>query len=94
MNSRRVPANTSRMVEGAVSDAKRDARLAIGSTANTWEATVYKGAKEPVACATCSKRGTHMRLIASGEIECSHIACPNRRRYTAQPSDRPTGEDE
>lgn len=34
--------------------------------------------QQPQPCAVCAKRSSH---------ECSHVACPNRRRVTAQPPD-------
>lgn len=94
MNTRRIPANTKRMVEGAIVDAKRNAELAVRSSGNTWAATVYKGDSKPKECATCNKRGVHMQMINVGEIECSHIECPNRKRCTAQPSADVPGVDE
>ena len=54
--------------------------------------TVYVDkAKPAMECKTCNKRGLHMTLIARGEVECSHIDCPNRRAFTAQPRDICTG---
>lgn len=56
---------------------------------NTWEAPVYKGDDDPKACTVCHKQGKHIRLVVAGEVECSHVDCPLRKHYTAQPTDKP-----
>jgi hypothetical protein len=88
MSARVVPANPARMLEGALVDAEQNARIARSPGGNTWASTVYKGDPKPKECATCNKRGVHMQMINAGAIECSHIECPNRKRCTAQASDK------
>lgn len=91
MSARHIPANPKRMLEGKLANIERDHRTSGPSAGNTWAAMVFKGDPDPKECATCNKRGTHMRLIAVGEIECSHIECPNRKRCTAQPGAKTAG---
>lgn len=61
---------------------------------STWDATVYKGEPDVTKCATCNKRGLHMKMISRGDIECSHVECPNRKRFTAAPMPRGGVKDE
>lgn len=56
---------------------------------NPWDAPVYKGNPEPKECSVCHKKGKHLRSIADGLIECSHVECPIRQRQTARPTDKP-----
>jgi len=88
MSARIIPANPGRMLEGALADVERNSHIARSQSGNTWASTVYKGDPKPKACATCNKRGVHMQMINAGEIECSHIECPNRKRCTAQVADK------
>lgn len=58
---------------------------------NTFDMPVYTAPPEPKSCAVCHRGEAFLRATqgpyATGE--CSHVACPNRSRVTAQPADRP-----
>lgn len=93
MSTRTIPINPKRLLEGALADVQKNSGIARSPMGSTWDATVYKCDPKPKECATCNKRGVHMQMINVGEIECSHIECPNRKHYTAMPCAKAPGDE-
>lgn len=81
-----VPRNPARQLEAASADAKRDARAWMQSAPNPLAGAIYTAPSDPKSCSTCNRRGTRMREVARGDVECSHIECPHRKSFTARPS--------
>jgi len=58
----------------------------VPGTPHPLAGTVYTAPPLPTTCNACSRRGDAMSAVTRGAVECSHLACPNRKHITAQPS--------